>query len=54
VLDGGHLLFFSIEAVLRRPVNKRMRETAQQVGLFILLLLMIFVVYNDIDLTWIK
>jgi membrane-associated protease RseP (regulator of RpoE activity) len=35
-------------------VNKRMRETAQQVGLFILLLLMIFVVYNDIDLTWIK
>jgi regulator of sigma E protease len=54
VLDGGHLLFFSIEAVLRRPVNKRMRETAQQVGLFILLLLMIFVVYNDIDLTWIE
>jgi regulator of sigma E protease len=48
------LLFFSIEAVLRRPVNKRMRETAQQVGLFILLLLMIFVVYNDIDLTWIE
>jgi regulator of sigma E protease len=54
VLDGGHLLFFGLEAVLRRPVKKRMRETAQQIGLFILLLLMIFVVYNDIDLTWIK
>jgi len=54
VLDGGHLLFYGIEAVLRRPVNKRMRETAQQIGMFILLLLMIFVVYNDIDLTWIK
>jgi regulator of sigma E protease len=54
VLDGGHLLFYAIEAVLRRPVSQRMRETAQQIGLFILLLLMIFVVYNDIDLTWIK
>lgn len=54
VLDGGHLLFFCIEGLLRRPVNKRMRETAQQIGLFILLLLMIFVVYNDIDLTWMK
>ncbi len=54
VLDGGHLFFFFIEGLLRRPVNKRMRETAQQIGLFILLLLMIFVVYNDIDLTWMK
>lgn len=48
VLDGGHLLFFFIEAVTRRPVNTRMREIAQQAGIFILLLLMIFVFYNDI------
>ncbi len=54
VLDGGHLLFYGIEAAMRKPVNRRMRETAQQVGLFLLLLLMVFVVYNDIDLTWIK
>ncbi|MBW2020600.1 MAG: RIP metalloprotease RseP [Deltaproteobacteria bacterium] len=49
VLDGGHLLFFLIEAVSRRPINIKIREMAQQVGLFILILLMIFVFYNDIS-----
>jgi regulator of sigma E protease len=48
VLDGGHLMFFFIEAVIRRPVNLRMREIAQQAGIFILIMLMIFVFYNDI------
>lgn len=48
VLDGGHLLFFLIEAVSRRPINHKMREVAQQVGIFVLILLMIFVFYNDI------
>lgn len=48
VLDGGHLLFFAIEAVIRRPLNTRMREVAQQIGIFILVFLMIFVFYNDI------
>ena len=48
VLDGGHLLFFFIEALIGRPVNTRMREIAQQVGIFILILLMVFVFYNDI------
>jgi regulator of sigma E protease len=48
VLDGGHLLFFLIEAVSRRPINLKMREVAQQVGIFLLVLLMIFVFYNDI------
>ena len=52
VLDGGHLLFFAIEAIQRRPVSMRMRETAQQIGIFLLILLMIFVFYNDITLTW--
>jgi regulator of sigma E protease len=49
VLDGGHLLFFLIEAVIGKPVNIKMRERAQQVGIFVLILLMIFVIYNDID-----
>jgi regulator of sigma E protease len=49
VLDGGHLMFFFIEAVIRRPINIRMREIAQQAGIFILILLMIFVFYNDIS-----
>ncbi|MFH1671901.1 MAG: RIP metalloprotease RseP [Pseudomonadota bacterium] len=48
VLDGGHLLFFFIEAVTRRPVSVKIREAAQRVGLFILGLLMIYVIYNDI------
>ena len=49
VLDGGHLLFFFIEAIMRRPLNQKLRETAQQAGIFILILLMIFVFYNDIS-----
>lgn len=49
VLDGGHILFFTIEAITGRPVNTRMREIAQQAGIFILIMLMIFVFYNDIS-----
>ncbi len=48
VLDGGHLIFFSIEAVTGRPVSIRVREIAQQAGVFVLVLLMIYVFYNDI------
>jgi regulator of sigma E protease len=48
VLDGGHLMFFLIEAIKGRPVSVKVREVAQQVGLFILILLMILVFYNDI------
>jgi len=48
VLDGGHLLFFVIEAVLGRPLSIRKREIAQQVGLALLLLLMALAFYNDI------
>ncbi len=49
VLDGGHLLFFLIEAVSRRPPNLKMREVAQQVGLFVLMAIMMYVIYNDIS-----
>jgi regulator of sigma E protease len=49
ILDGGHLLFFSIEAIKGRPVSIKIREIAQQVGMFILILLMILVFYNDIS-----
>ncbi len=48
VLDGGHLLFFFIELVRGKPVSTRVREVAQQAGLFVLLMLMILVFYNDI------
>ena len=48
VLDGGHLLFFLVEAVIGKPVAVRHREVAQQVGIFLLMLLMIYAFYNDI------
>ncbi|KIX12053.1 RIP metalloprotease RseP [Dethiosulfatarculus sandiegensis] len=48
VLDGGHLFFFLIEAVRRKPVRVVTRERAQQAGLAILLMFMAFVFYNDI------
>ncbi|MDD2853440.1 MAG: RIP metalloprotease RseP [Desulfuromonadaceae bacterium] len=48
VLDGGHLLFFFMELVFRRPVPQKVREYAQQIGMVLLLGLMILAFYNDI------
>jgi regulator of sigma E protease len=48
ILDGGHLLFFLLEAVLRRPLDPRKLEYAQKVGLVLLIALMAVVFYNDI------
>lgn len=48
VLDGGHLLFLSIEAVKGSPVSIRVREKLVQFGAVVLMTLMIFVFYNDI------
>ena len=48
VLDGGHLMFFTLEMISRRPVSIKVREVAQQIGIFLLISLMIFVIFNDI------
>lgn len=48
VLDGGHLMFFTIEAITRRPVSIKIREYANMVGLSLLLFIMFFAFYNDI------
>ena len=48
VLDGGHLLLFLIEGITGKPVEGKPREVAQQIGLFILIMLMLFAFYNDI------
>jgi regulator of sigma E protease len=48
ILDGGHLFFFFCELIFRRPVNQKVREYAQQIGLFLLLSLMVLAFYNDI------
>jgi regulator of sigma E protease len=49
VLDGWHLLMFIIEGIRRRPVSLHIRERAQQVGIFIIILLMLLVFYNDLS-----
>ncbi len=48
VLDGGHLLFFGIEAITGKEVNERLREKLMQFGAAMLMALMVFVFYNDI------
>ena len=48
IFDGGHLMFFSYEALRRRPVSQKAMEICQQIGLVILVTLMVFVFYNDI------
>lgn len=48
ILDGGHLFFYFVEMILRKPVSFKAREVAQQVGLVLLLGLMILAFYNDI------
>lgn len=49
VLDGGHLLFFSIEALKGKPVSIRTMEIANQVGMALILILVVFTLYNDIS-----
>ena len=48
VLDGGHLLFYVMELIFRRPVPQKIREYAQQIGMVLLLGLMVLAFYNDI------
>jgi regulator of sigma E protease len=48
ILDGGHLFFFTLEAIRGKPVPLQHREMAQGLGLMLLLALMILVFYQDI------
>jgi len=48
MLDGGHLLYFAIEAVTRKPVSERVQIIGQQIGLVLLGGLMFLAFYNDI------
>jgi regulator of sigma E protease len=49
ILDGGHLMFFLIEGILRKPLGERQRELAQQAGLVLLVGVMVFAFWNDIE-----
>jgi regulator of sigma E protease len=48
LLDGGHLLFYLIEAIRGRPLSERAQEMGFRIGLAIVLMLMIFATFNDI------
>lgn len=52
VLDGGHLVFFLFEAVLRRPLPLRVREIASLAGLLLLIALMGIAFKNDVERRW--
>lgn len=47
-LDGGHLVFIVIEAIMRREIKPKVKIAIQQSGIVLLLLLMAFVIYNDL------
>jgi regulator of sigma E protease len=48
MLDGGHLVFYAIEAVRRRPLSAKAQEMAFRVGFALVIMLFVFVTYNDI------
>lgn len=48
LLDGGHLLFYTIEGARGRPLSERAQEVGFRIGLAIVLMLMIFATFNDI------
>jgi regulator of sigma E protease len=49
LLDGGHLVYYLAEIVMRRPVSERVMEIGQRFGLALLLGLTFFAFYNDLN-----
>ncbi len=49
ILDGGHLFFMFIEVIFGKPLSVRKMEIAQNIGLALLILLMVFAFYNDLS-----
>jgi regulator of sigma E protease len=49
VLDGGHIFFYLIEIVTRKEINLKVKEMSQQIGFVVLLMLMLFVIFIDIE-----
>lgn len=49
VLDGGHLLYYTIEAVIRRPVPERIQAWGLQLGLLLISGIMVLAMYNDVN-----
>lgn len=49
MLDGGHLLFYAIEAVTQKPVNAAIQDISYRIGIASLLGLMLFAAFNDLS-----
>jgi regulator of sigma E protease len=50
LLDGGHLLFYLIEAVRRKPLSERSQEIGFRIGLALVLMLMMYATWNDLPI----
>ena len=50
LLDGGHLLFYAIEGLRRRPLSERSQEIGFRIGLAVVLMLMVFATWNDLGI----
>ncbi|MBF0354261.1 MAG: RIP metalloprotease RseP [Alphaproteobacteria bacterium] len=48
MLDGGHLLFYAIEGIIRRPLSERSQEYGFRIGLILVLALFVFATWNDL------
>ena len=48
LLDGGHLMYYLIESIIRRPLPERLQALGQQVGMVLLVGLMVIANYNDL------
>jgi regulator of sigma E protease len=48
-LDGGHLLLYAVEGVTRRPLNQKLLEAVYVSGFFLIVCLMIFTFWNDLQ-----
>ncbi len=48
LLDGGHLLFYTVEVLRGRPLSEKSQEYGFRIGLVLVLMLMVFAIYNDI------
>lgn len=49
MLDGGHLVFYAVEALRGRPLGLRAQEVGFRMGLVLVLLLMVFATWNDLE-----
>ena len=52
ILDGGHLLFFLVQAIIRKPLNETIIKYATSFGMVFLIGIMFLVFYNDISYYW--